>query len=88
MTKERSSVDFSGLVLGFSSAALYYLGETAVEGKAAAEANLPLAEQNINILLVLREKTKNNLSGEESSLLTQVISDLQVKFIEYSKKKS
>lgn len=88
MAKDGSSVDISGLILGFSSAALYYLGETGVEGKAAPEANLPLAEQNIDILLLLREKTKNNLSEEESKLLTQVISDLQVKFIESSKKKS
>lgn len=88
MSKERSSVDFSGLVLGFSSAALYYLGETGVEGKSAPEVNFSLAEQNIDILLVLREKTKNNLSEDESKLLTQVISDLQVKFIGGTKKKS
>lgn len=88
MAKDGNSVDISGLILGFSSAALYYLGETGVEGKSAPEENLPLAEQNIDILLLLREKTKNNLTEEESKLLTQVISDLQEKFVESTKKKN
>ena len=86
MTKSGNSLDFSGLVLGFSSAALYYLGETSVEGKSTPSTNLPLAQQNIDILLVLQNKTKNNLTEEESKLLSQVITDLQVKFVECSKK--
>ena len=86
MTKEANSVDFSGLVFGFSSAALHYLGESAIEGKSPSSANLILAQQNIDILLILRDKTKNNLTPDESKLLTQVIADLQTKFIEKSKK--
>jgi len=86
MTKEGNSVDFSGLVFGFSSAALHYLGETAIEGKSPSNANLILAQQNIDILLILRDKTINNLTTDESKLLTQVIADLQAKFIEKSKK--
>lgn len=85
MAKDEGSVDFSGLVLGFSSAALYYMGESAIEGKSAGEANLPLAKQNIDILLLLREKTKNNLSQDESNLLAQVITDLQTKFVNQTK---
>jgi hypothetical protein len=87
VTKDSNSVDFSGLVLGFSSAALYYMGESTVDGKSSSAVNLPLAKQNIDILLVLSEKTKNNLSAEESRLLSQVITDLQTKFIESSNKK-
>ncbi len=86
MAKEGNSVDFSGLVFGFSSAALHYLGESAIEGKSPSSANLILAQQNIDILLILRDKTKNNLTSDETTLLTQVIADLQSKFIEKSKK--
>ncbi len=86
MAKEGNSVDFSGLVFGFSSAALHYLGESAIEGKSPSSANLILAQQNIDILLILRDKTKNNLTSDETTLLTQVIVDLQSKFIEKSKK--
>jgi hypothetical protein len=79
------TVDFSALVLGFSSAALYYMGEATVEGRAPGQKNLPLARQNIDIILMLRDKTKGNLTADEEKLLTQLVSDLQVKLIESAK---
>jgi len=78
------SVDFSELILGFSSAALYYLGQD-IEGQVKAEkVNIPLARQNIDIIEMLREKTKGNLSVEEESLIQQILVDLQLKVIEVS----
>lgn len=76
------SVDFSGLILGFSSAALYYLGENSLEGRPVGSKNLPLARQNIDIILMLREKTKGNLTSEEEKLMHQLVTDLQLKMIE------
>lgn len=81
-----AGVDFSALIMGFSSAALYYLGEHPVEGKAPAERNLPLARQNIDIIGLLHEKTKGNLTADEQRLITQVMSDLKVKCLEAQKK--
>lgn len=80
-----ASVDFSGLILGFSSAALYYLGEAPLGGQTAPDKNLPLARQNIDIIEMLQEKTKGNLTDEESKLVDQVLGDLRVKFTEASK---
>ena len=77
-------VDFSALILGFSSAALYYMGIAEVSGRAPV-VNLPLARQNIDIITMLRDKTIGNLSPEEDSLIKQLIADLQVKFSEVSK---
>ena len=76
-----TSLDFSGLILGFSSAALYYLGENSLEGRPVGSKNLPLARQNIDIILMLREKTKGNLSIEEEKLMQQLVTDLQLKMI-------
>ncbi len=78
-------VDFSGLILGFSSAALYYMGEATVEGRPAPQKNLPLARQNIDIIRLLKDKTKGNLSDEEANLLQQMIADLQLKLVDASK---
>lgn len=78
-------VDFSGLILGFSSAALYYMGLATVEGKPAPQKNLPLARQNIDIIRLLQTKTKGNLTEEEATLLEQMVTDLQVKMVEISK---
>jgi hypothetical protein len=78
------TVDFSGLILGFSSAALYYMGEATIEGRSPVK-NLPLARQNIDIIRLLKDKTQGNLSDEESRLIQQLITDLQVKLVESSK---
>ena len=75
---ESNRVEFSGLILGFCSAALSYMGY-AQEG-AEAQVNHDLAKQNIEIIKLLREKTKGNLSAEESELLEQAIPDLEARF--------
>jgi hypothetical protein len=79
-SSEWSTVDFSGLILGFSSAALFYMGHDAIEGKKNQGVNLPLAEQNIAIVQLLQKKTQGNLAAEEAELLQRVLSDLQEKY--------
>ena len=59
-----SSVDFSELILGFSSAALYYLGHSSIDGEKLDHVNLPLAKQNIAIVAMLQEKADGNLSED------------------------
>lgn len=83
---KQSIVDFSALILGFSSAALYYLGEAPIEGKLPPQTNLPLARQNIDILVMLAEKTKGNLSTDEDRLLHQLLGDLQLKYVDAAKR--
>ena len=75
-----TDVDFSGLILGFSSAVLYYIGQSEVDGKMVGEKNLPLAKQNIRIIEMLHEKTKGNLSTDEEKLVEQVLMDLRFKY--------
>lgn len=72
---------FSALIFSFATAALMYLGlEKNPAGK--VEKNLDLAQLNIDWLVVLREKTKGNLSQEEMNYLNAVITDLQIKFVQ------
>lgn len=49
--------------------------------------DLDLARFNIDLLRMLKEKTKNNLTGDEDGFLDTVISDLQIKFVYASKGK-
>ncbi len=80
MSQEVSPVDFSGLILGFCSAALSYMG---IDSKGAA--NLPLAKQNIDIIEMLQLKTKGNLNADEEKLLKGALTDLRLKYAESSK---
>ena len=78
-----TEVDFSGLILGFSSAALYYMGAVAANPQESLkETNLPLAKQNMRIIKLLADKTKGNLSAEEQSLIQSVLKDLEIKLKE------
>ncbi|MBP6217139.1 MAG: DUF1844 domain-containing protein [Oligoflexales bacterium] len=79
-----NSIDFSGLILGFSSAALHYMGHSSIEGKNDQE-NLTLAQQNIRILELLSEKTRGNLNQEEEKLMKEVLLDLKIKLARQTK---
>ena len=51
------------------------------EGK-ALEPNLPIARLFIDQLEMIREKTRGNLTDEESNVLNKVLADLQLAFVE------
>ena len=69
---------FSNLVLSIASAAILKMGLDPNNNK---EKDLALARYNIDLLDLLKEKTKNNLSKEEGELLNSCVSDLQVQFV-------
>jgi hypothetical protein len=79
------AIDFSTFVLSLSHSALVHLGDAPPPDGQTSERNLPLARQTIDLLGILQEKTRNNLSGEEERLLDQALYDLRLRFVEISK---
>jgi hypothetical protein len=79
------SIDFTTFIASLSHSALMHLGEAPPLDGHPAEKNLPLARQTIDLLGVLEEKTKGNLTGDEERLLGQVLYDLRMRFVEVSK---
>lgn len=80
--------DFSTFVLSLSHSALVHLGDAPSPDGAAREPNPVLARQTIDLLEILLEKTKGNLTGEEERLLDNVLYELRMRFIEVTKEKS
>jgi hypothetical protein len=80
------SIDFATFVVSLSHSATLHLGEVPHPETNRIERNLTLAKQTIDLLGVLEEKTKGNLTGEEERLLTQVLFDLRMHFVEIQKK--
>lgn len=80
-------VDFVTLVLSLSHSALVHLGEAPNPADGAREMSLPMARQTIDLLMLLQEKTKNNLSGEEERILEQALYDLRMQYVEVAKRK-
>lgn len=69
---------FSNLVMSIASAAVLKMG---LDSKSKETKDLALARYNIDLLDLLKEKTKNNLSKEEQELLESCVSDLQLQLI-------
>ena len=84
MNTQPASVSFSSFVTSLFVSALHYLGQSEEDPKP----RLVMAKQTIDLLEVLQEKTKGNLDEEESQHLAQLISELQLKFVEVSKDSS
>ncbi len=78
------SVDFATFIFSLATGAFIQMGEIPDPLTNKKEKNLPLAQQNIDILLMLKAKTKGNLSGDESQMLESLLSQAQLKFVEVS----
>ena len=50
------------------------------------EKDLPSARQNLDLLAMLREKTRGNLTAEEDKLVDNLLSDLRMRYVEASRK--
>ena len=68
---------FDELVSTLSAQTLFALGLMVQEGQAQVTVDLDAAKHMIDTLMMLRDKTANNLSPEESTNLEQAISELQ-----------
>ena len=64
-----------------------HLGEAPHPEDNTVEVNLPLAKQTIDLLGLLEERTKGNLTGDEERLMTQILFDLRLRYVENSKAK-
>lgn len=79
-------IDFGTFVMSLASSALMHLGELGRPGDSGPRINLPLAKQTIDILGMLQEKTRGNLSDEEAQLVEHLLYDLRLKFVDAKKK--
>ena len=81
MSTNSLPVSFSTLVISLASSAVLAMGLEKNPQTGAIEKDLELARFNIDMLGLLKDKTKNNLSEEERQFLDAVIGDLQIKFV-------
>ena len=73
---------FTQLVLMFHAACVQHLGKMKNPITDKLEKDLAAAQSTIDMLDMLHQKTKGNLSAEEEQLLTQVISELKLTYVQ------
>jgi hypothetical protein len=76
---------FSTFVMGLTTQALMHLGEIPDPVNQSVAHDLPAAKQMIDLLGILRDKTKGNLDGAEEQLLGEVLYDLRMRYVEMAR---
>lgn len=85
--KELPVLDFATFVLSLSHSALMHLGLAPDPDTKEVHTDLSLAKQTIDVIGMLEDKTKGNLTGEEERLVHQVLYDLRLRYVERSKER-
>jgi Domain of unknown function (DUF1844) len=80
-------MNFSTFIISLSTQALMHLGEIKNPFTGAVEPDISLAKQTIDIIGILRDKTRGNLDSGEDRLMEEVLYDLRMKYVEAVKKK-
>jgi hypothetical protein len=88
--QERPPVElnFSMFVISLSTQAIAHLGEIPNPIDHQTVVDLAAAREVIDILGILKEKTKGNLDQSESGLLEGVLYDLRLKYVERVRSRS
>lgn len=84
------TLDFNALVLSLGSSAIVHLGEAPdpTTGQKREKPELSLAQQSIDLLAVLQEKTRGNLTDEEARFLDNILYDLRMLYVQVSQRQS
>jgi len=78
-------IDFSALVLSLATGAMLQLGVAPDPVTKKTEVNLEMARQNIEILALLQEKTRGNLTEDENKLIETLLAEIRLKYVEKSR---
>jgi hypothetical protein len=79
---------FETLVSYLSTTTMFQLGLIAGPGGERIPADMPNAQRTIDLLEVLQEKTRGNLTPNESRLLDDVLYELRMTFVELQKRQA
>ena len=78
------ALDFSTFIMSLNASALVNLGVIEDPMTGQKTKNLPLGKQTIDIIAMLEEKTRGNLTTDEEKLLKSMLYDLRIAFVKQS----
>jgi hypothetical protein len=76
---------FAAFLWSLSEQALAALGEVPDPSSGQVSRDLLLAQQMIDIISMLRDKTRGNLDAQEQAMLKEILSGLQMKYVELAR---
>lgn len=85
---EENKVTFHEFIIMMSTQALFALGVVPNPENDKYLTNLPMARRTIDMLAMIREKTRGNLAQDEESMLDDVLHQLRIRFIDVVREES
>ncbi|MGE0682261.1 MAG: DUF1844 domain-containing protein [Candidatus Binatia bacterium] len=79
-------ISFSSFVLGLITQALLFMGEAPPPPGQMKQIDLSAARQMIDLLAMLKQKTKGNLDSTEDTMLENALFDLRMRYVQIAKK--
>jgi hypothetical protein len=80
-------IDFSSFIFSLSTSTLIHFGAIPDPITKKIEKNLVMAKQTIDLLGILQDKTRGNLTKEEEELFDNILYDLRMRYVRESKGK-
>ena len=82
-TQDTSGISFAAFVLSLAHTTAVHFGDIPDPSTGTAQPpNLQAAQQMIDILALLEQKTRGNLTAEERQLLEQILYELRLRYID------
>ena len=81
-TNEKQQFYFTQLILMFHTATMHQLGKLKNPMTGQIERDLDAAQNSIDILDMLKEKTRGNLTENESRMLASIIQELKLNYVD------
>jgi len=75
------AIDFSTFIMSLNASALVHMGVIDDPETGKKVKNLPLGKQTVDMLRMLQEKTRGNLTDEEDKLLQGILYDLKIAYV-------
>lgn len=82
MTENKADIRFMQLVLSFSNMAMMQLGKVTNPMTGKIDVDLDAAQGTVDLIDMLKFKTKGNLSKEEDDLIENVLHNLHLNYVD------
>lgn len=75
-------IDFSSFILSLYSSGLVQLGAVEDPSTGKKTINLAMAQHSIDMIAMIEEKTRGNLTRDEENLLKTLLAEIRLAFVE------
>lgn len=78
-------INFSTFIFSLNTSALLHLGEVPDPATGKQQVDLVMAKQTIDLIAMLEEKTRGNLTSDEENLVKHILYDLRLRYVQKAK---